>query len=354
MDKEKNQEQRQVHTYDPDTLFRKPQKNPKDPNWKKGLVIFLIIAVVVVGVCVACNNGMEKFGEAFFSTEEESYDFNTEYIGVLAIQGTITNGTDASEQYNHSWLMERVDAMKNDPLNKGMILRVNTPGGSVYATDELYLSIMDYKKTTGRPVYTYMEANAMSGGYYIAMASDEIYANRNCWTGSIGVTLGTKYDFSGFLEKMGVKTVTITSGDNKAMGSSVDPMTKEQMKIYQDLVDDAFSQFVDIVAEGRDMSISQVKKLADGRVYTAKQAKKNGLIDQISTLEEATKAMQKTYELENCQIEMINYTPSFNFFSWLTSLSNSSSEAESEINQMKMLMEENEQFTVTYFSNVRK
>lgn len=101
------------------------------------------------------------------------------------------------------------------------------------------------------------------GGYYVSAGCDKIIANRNCWTGSIGVTLGTMYDVSELLDNLGIKTQTITSGANKAMGSSVEPMTKEQKQIYQSMVAEAYEQFTEIVAEGRNMSLSKVKKLAD-------------------------------------------------------------------------------------------
>ena len=144
---------------------------------------------------------------------------------------------------------------------------------------------------------------AASGGYYISAPCDKIIANRNCWTGSIGVTLGTMYDISELLDNLGIKTNTITSGANKAMGSNVEPMTSEQRAIFQSMVDEAYEQFVGIVAEGRDMKISKVKKLADGRIYTAKQALDNGLIDQIGTFEEAAADMKKTYALGDCAVE---------------------------------------------------
>ena len=184
-----------------------------------------------------------------------------------------------------------------------MILYVDTPGGSVFASDELYFKIKEYQEKTERPVYASMQSMAASGGYYISAPCDKIIANRNCWTGSIGVTLGTMYDISELLDNLGIKTNTITSGANKAMGSNVEPMTSEQRAIFQSMVDEAYEQFVGIVAEGRDMKISKVKKLADGRIYTAKQALDNGLIDQIGTFEEAAADMKKTYALGDCAVE---------------------------------------------------
>ena len=113
------------------------------------------------------------------------------------------------------------------------------------------MKLKEYKEKTKRPVYAYMGSMAASGGYYISAPADMIFANRNCWTGSIGVTIGTLYDLSGFLERHGIKAVTIASGRNKSMGSIVDPLTDEQRRIFQSLVDEAYDQFVNIVAEER-------------------------------------------------------------------------------------------------------
>lgn len=350
-DKNQGQENRQVNTYDPDQLYKGNARKKGFSSWKKGLIIFLIIAVAIVILGVSCNMGVNNM----LGTAEDDYDYNSDYIGVLALYGTITEESGTSDTYNQQWLMARVKQMKNDSYNKGLILSIDTPGGSVYATDELYLQIKEYAEETGRPVYTYMESTAASGGYYIASVSDKIFANRNTLTGSIGVTIGTVYDISGFLEKMGIKTVTITSGDNKAMGSSVNPLTKEQREIYQSIVDESYDQFVDIVAEGRNMKLSTVKKLADGRIYTAKQAEENGLIDQVGTLEDTVRDMQSTYELEDCDLQTMEYKPKTTFLSWLESkTSTDESSAKSEYDQLMKLMEENNQFTVTYLSPIQK
>ncbi|MGN0658336.1 MAG: signal peptide peptidase SppA [Emergencia sp.] len=346
---------RTVNTYDPDSLYRKREKKSGSlTGWKKGLVIFLIIAVVVVGAGVGCTRGISSLKEGLYGTAEEDYEYSSRYIGILQVHGTMSSDSGSSDTYNQNWLIERIDQMMRDPLNEGMILSVDTPGGEVYAIDELYLKIMEYMDT-GRPVYTYMESMAASGGYYISAGTDKIYANRNCWTGSIGVTIGTLYDISGFLEKMGIKTVTIDSGDNKSMGSSVQPLTQEQKEIFQSLVDEAYEQFIGVVAEGRGMSSEKAKKLGDGRVYTAKQAKENGLIDEIGTLEGAVNDMKKSYELEDCDVHTMSYTPKNDLFSFLSGLAGSGdSEAKTEYEQLMELMEENGTFTITYLSQVRK
>lgn len=344
-----NNDIRQVNTYDPAQIQKKKKKSS---GWKKGLLIFLIITVVIAGACVSCSLAL---GNAFGGSSDSDYLYYDDYIGVLDINGTMEEGGDGTGTYNQKWLMKRVEQMKTDPMNKGMILSINTPGGSVYAIDELYLKIQEYKEETGRPVYTYMRSMAASGGYYISAGTDKIYANRNCWTGSIGVTIGTIYDVSGFLEKMGVKTVTITAGENKAMGSSVEPLTREQKAIFQGLVDEAYDQFTGVVADGRKMKLSEVKKLADGRVYTAKQAKENGLIDEIGTFKDAAADMQARYHLADCELQMMTYTPKSTFSSLFGKMAGDrKSGALTEYEQLKELMENNNTFTITYMSPVRK
>lgn len=290
---------------------------------------------------------------------DDSLNFSSPYIAELSVNGTIQGDTPdtiygGGQTYHHSWTVSKIKELKSDMNNRGLIMFVNTPGGGVYESDELYLAIKDYKESTGRPVYAYMASEAASGGYYISAPCDKIYANRNCWTGSIGVTIGTLYDITGLLKKYGVKTVSIHAGKNKAMGSYTEELTEEQQEILQSLVDEAYDQFVGIVAEGRKMKVDEVKKLADGRIYTAKQAKENGLIDEIGTFDDAVNEMKKKFELEGCTVQDIKYPESNNF---LRDLINSAaqtgkSDAEGEIDALKALMDENGKFSVTYLAAI--
>lgn len=337
-----------MNTYDPNTLYSKPKKKK---SGKKGLVIFLAILAVLLGIGIAANTGLKEY---FGIGTKDEYKYDADYIGVLEIHGTMSSdGSDPA--YSQAWLLERIEDMIYDDYNKGLMLSIDTPGGSVYTTDELYLKIREYQNKTKRPVYTYMESMAASGGYYISAPTDKIYANRNCWTGSIGVTVGTVYDISGFLEDLGITTVTITAGNNKAMGSSTEPLTEEQKAIYQGLVDEAYEQFVQIVSEGRKMKKSKVIELADGRIYTAKQAKENGLVDEIGTRDEAVSDMKIHYDLLNCDVEVMSYEPEFSLGSWLVGLADDlKSGAKNEYDQIMQLMAENNKFTITYMSEVRK
>lgn len=274
----------------------------------RGLILAAVIFVVVGIISVAANtisanltasteqqtgSELDNIMEVLYGgTDKALADMpqGTDFIAILPIEGTIQAssgsslyGTDSG--YNHDLLMQYVDKLIDNDYNKGIILRLNTPGGTVYEADELYLKLEEYKELTGRPVYAYMENTCASGGVYLASAADEQYANRITTTGSIGVIM-TTYDMSGLYEKLGIKEVNIVSAKNKDMGSSSKPLSDEQQAIYQSFVNEYYNRFVEIVAKGRNMSEEQVRKLADGRVYTATQAEENGLIDGIKTKEE--------------------------------------------------------------------
>ncbi|MBQ3282015.1 MAG: signal peptide peptidase SppA [Eubacterium sp.] len=302
---------------------------------------------------------LQKYGMAASTDTGDELDYTLPYIGVLDVNGTIQSDSGSeltTQSYHHSWTLKKIDQLKSDSNNRGLIIAVNTPGGGVYESDELYLAIKDYKETTGRPVYSYMKSQATSGGYYISAPCDKIIANRNCWTGSIGVTIGTMYDITGLLKKYGVKTVTITSGKNKAMGSYTNELTEEQQEILQSLVDEAYEQFVGIVAEGRGMSVKDVKKLADGRIYTAKQAKANGLIDEIATYDEAVDDMKKRFELDSCVVNEIKYKNNepLLYRLLMETAELGRSREDTELDGLKSLMEQNGRFTVTYISEIQK
>jgi len=279
-----------------------------------GLIVAAVIFVIVGIISVITNtlsSSMSKKSsttdfeaalESLYGTSNEALagmPTTKDFIAVLPIEGTIqasTGGSSlygATETYNHDMLMEYVNLLMKNDCNKGIILRLNTPGGAVYEADELYLKLLEYKEKTGNPIWAYMESQCCSGGVYLAAAANEQYANRITTTGSIGVIMST-YDMSELYEKLGIKEVNIVSSDNKDMGTAAKPMTSEQKAIYQSFVDEYYNQFVEIVVTGRNMSVEEVKKLADGRIYTATQAVDNGLIDGIKTSEEFDAYVKET------------------------------------------------------------
>ncbi|MCL1896921.1 MAG: signal peptide peptidase SppA, partial [Clostridiales bacterium] len=244
----------------------KQQHRASFPGW--ATVIITIACTIVAGFVILAVIVLQ-FAVFDTGTESKAYSGPSgSYIAKVKVAGEIGGAANryysSDIAYHHSWTLETIDTLIADDNNKGIYLWINTPGGGVYESDELYLKLMEYKEKTGRPIYVYMEKMATSGGYYVAAAADEIYANRNTWTGSIGVTMGTFFDVSEFLEEHGVHTETITAGSNKAMGGYFDPLTDEQLGIFQGLVDDAYDRFVGIIAAGRDIPESDVRKLADG------------------------------------------------------------------------------------------
>ena len=266
-------------------------------------IIVAAFAIIAVGVTGVLSNVIQnKFAAEETSAWTDLFSMDTtgeltipeeDFVGVIDVVGEIgpssssVYGTGGS--YDHSLYMDFIDEMMYADNNKGIMLYVDSPGGTVYESDELYVKLMEYKEETGRPIWAYFASEACSGGYYIAMAADEIYANRNCWTGSIGVIVSLM-NLEGLYDKLGIEEINIASGANKAMGAAGSELTEEQRAILQSLVDEAYDQFVDIIAKGRNMSDADVRKLADGRIYSAQQALKVDLIDAIGSYEEAVDA----------------------------------------------------------------
>lgn len=281
---------------------------------KKQIAGLVVAAALFVGVSAASvftntisKNLLQNSADDIINLGG-SYQFNPpseDYIAIVRVEGTIQEQSggstlEASSGYQHDSTMNYIDELMDDSNNKGILLYVDSPGGTVYESEELYQKLKEYKETTKRPIWDYMAHYAASGGYMVSMASDKIYANSNTTTGSIGVIM-SGYDMSGLYKKLGIRYVSITSGKNKDSSK----FTDEQIAIYQDQINEAYEEFVNIVADGRDMSVEDVKKLADGRTYTAKQAKNNGLIDEISLYPDMKDAMSKKlgtsafYEMES-------------------------------------------------------
>ena len=251
-----------------------------------------MIGVISVFVNTAAESIIGDAAEEILAGGSNFDPPDDDYIAVVKVQGTIqeqaSDTTDIlsgqNSGYQHDTTMEYLDELMDDENNKGILLYVDSPGGAVYESEELYdkLEKMIIRMfCVEQPIWTYMAHYAASGGYMASVSSDKIYANKNTVTGSIGVIM-SGYDLTGLYKKLGIRYVSITSGKNKDSSR----LTKEQVKIYQSQVDECYEAFVSKVADGRKMSKEQVKKLADGRTYTATQAKNNGLIDKISSYDE--------------------------------------------------------------------
>lgn len=301
--------------------------------WK--IVLIVVGSIVGAGALLCCL--LVFVGSRFVPTSSGFPQTAGENVAVLHIHGTISSESDG--EYNHQWLMDSLDYIIHDTRNSALLLEVDSPGGSVYECDEIYLKILEYQET-GRPVYTSMSTYAASGGYYISAPSEKIFANRNTITGSIGVAFSTLIDVTPLLDKYGIRVKNITSGANKAMGSATSPYTQEQVDILQSVADEAYEQFVQIVAEGRNLSNAYVKSIADGRIYTAKQALDNKLVDGIATLEEVKERMCEDLDFDPEFVDY-TYTPSPGLLDYLRlQLGLDGSSAQSDLAVVRKLMEE--------------
>ena len=183
--------------------------------------------------------------------------------------------------------IERLHAAADDASVKAVVLRIDSPGGGVGPSQEIHDEVV--KLVQSKPVVVSMGSLCASGGYYIAAPASRIFANPGTITGSIGVIMEFT-NIQDLLDKIGLKNRVVKSGKHKDIGSPVRPMSAEDEAILQSLIDDVHSQFVEAVAAGRKLEVATVKPLADGRIFTGRQAQASGLVDELGNLESAIAA----------------------------------------------------------------
>jgi len=185
---------------------------------------------------------------------------------------------------------------------KAVVIRINSPGGTVTASDVMYREVQHFKQRTGKPVVIAMADVAASGGYYLACAGDEIVAMPTTVTGSIGVIMQT-VNISEGLSKIGVRAEAITSGPNKAIGSPFEPMPKEHRELLQNLVNEFYGNFKSVVTSSRrSLSPSDLDWITDGRVVTGKRAAEVGLVDRVGDLQVAFEAAKERAGLKSARL----------------------------------------------------
>jgi len=260
----------------------------------KGKKIFLIIIIIVAVFCIAL------YLVSSLSSARAGK------IGVIEIEGAITDMKDATED---------VVKFKEDDSIKGVILRINSPGGAVGPTQEIYSEIKKLKQS--KKVYVSMGSVCASGGYYLAVTGDKVFASPSTITGSIGVIMEQAV-VEDLMKKIGVEANTIKSGAFKDTGTPFRKMRDDERKYLQSVIDSIYEQFVNDVAEGRKIPIEKVKQLADGRIYTGLQAKETGLIDNIGTFYDVVDDMQKELGIHGKPSLVYGKRP-FSFLKWLIS-----------------------------------
>jgi len=276
-----------------------------------GIVLVLVAAA---GAVQLAAGGLEwTFGPSKVWEEEVVTGKGRDRIALIPVEGTISESPGGlwSDTIDFEGILSQLQQAMEDDSVKAVILRINSPGGEVVASDEIYRAIKRVQEQ-GKPVVASMGGTAASGGYYIATAADWILANPNTLTGSIGVIF-TLPNYEGVADLIGYKVNVIQSGAMKDMGNPWREMRPDEKEVFQKLVDETYGRFVDLVAKERGMPREKVLTLADGRIYTGQQAKDLGLVDELGTLDDAFAEAKRLAGLEEAQLIRYVY-PSMGWF----------------------------------------
>ena len=261
-------------------------------NRKHGVVLGLVVLVLVSMVAVWWPGAVSSQRAAA-----------RHQIAVVTIDGPITGGASSgflASTVSARDLVEQLRRAREDGAVRAVVIRMNTPGGSAAASQEVAQAIRRVR-AAGKPVVVSIGDLGASGGYWIAATANRIVANPASLTGSIGVIMELTH-YEDLYEKLGIDVETIKSGPYKDIGSPTRPPTEAERQILQAMVNDIYQQFVDVVAEGRRLRREQVLQWADGRLFTGRQALQVGLVDQLGTFEDAAELAASLAGLKNYQL----------------------------------------------------
>ena len=250
---------------------------------KQKLLAGLILGAVVLSlVLVAMLAGRQ--GPGYQGTR-----VGGDQIGVVRVEGVIVGGGASGPfgAFGAEDIAARIRQAADDPAIRAVVVRLNSPGGSAAASQEISEALLRVRES-GKPVVASMGDTSASGAYWIAAHADHVVANPATITGSIGVIIQT-YTLTGLYDMLGIETETFKSGPHKDMGATDREPTPEERAIFQGMVDDIFEQFVDVVVRGRDLPEDQVRALADGRIFTGRQAFQLGLVDELGDFRDAVR-----------------------------------------------------------------
>ena len=239
----------------------------------------ILLGLVVFGVLLGLFL-VSLYALSYLSDREESL-WGGEKIAIIEVRGVILDPQPVVEKL--------VKLRKNEKV-KAIVLRIDSPGGGVGPAQEIFAEVRKAQKE--KKVLVSMGSVAASGGYYIACAADKILANPGSITGSIGVIVES-LNVEELLRKLGLRSMVVKSGKHKDLGSPLRPMSEEEKKLLQGVLDSVHEQFIRAVAEGRKLPVEKVRELADGRIFSGEQARELGLVDELGNLED-TLAMAAT------------------------------------------------------------
>ena len=267
------------------------------------IVVVLVVFSLIKGTITSSNNSkkdnaelnrylMEFLQEQSITKLTLRKGDSNEVIQKISIDGEINS--EMTNAYSRGSVLNQIKEAKDNPNVKAILLSVNSPGGGVYETAELYNAL----KNSGKDVYVSMKKMAASGGYYVSTPAKKIFVNIETTTGSLGVIM-SYVSAQKFLNDHGIKQETIRSGEQKAVGGLTEDLPESTRKILQEQNKEAYERFVKAIAEGRHLSEDEVKKLADGRTYTGTQAVANKLADKVGTEDELIDLIKEEKGLSN-------------------------------------------------------
>jgi len=266
------------------------------------LVILFFFALLVSG-CIS----IPLFPQKMPLREKSVQGSGPDKVLLLSISGMISEGKDGGLLDRDDDLVARIKEeltlAAEDEHIKALLLRINSPGGTVTASDVIYHEIMAFKEKRKIPVVAVIMDLGASGGYYIAVTGDRIIAHPTSVTGSVGVIM-LRVSAEGLLQKIGVEASAIKSGAKKDIGSPFRPMTDDERAIFQTMINGFFSRFLDVVSKGRSLPPDQLKAISDGRVLTGPQALQLGLVDQVGYLDDGIAAAKKLAGLSEARVIM--------------------------------------------------
>ncbi len=292
-------------------IEERPRRPPRRRTRFWG-VLFILLLALGLGASVLLNISFFAAGVALDSdrrVREKLFSherFGAQKVAIISVEGVLL-GED------EGFIKRQIDQASEDEDVRAVVLRIDSPGGSVGGSHYLYHHLDRLRKERRIPLVVSMGGIAASGGYYVSMAvggtPDTIFAEPTTWTGSIGVMI-PHYDASELAQELGVKNDTIVSHPLKNMGSFTRPMTEEERQIWQVLVDEAFERFKDVVKQGRPKfqeDPDALDRLATGQVYAAEQALEHGLIDKIGFLEDAVQRAIELARLDEDDVRVVKY-----------------------------------------------
>ncbi len=273
-----------------------------------------LIAIGVILVAAGCTVRLDFLGEDRMQEVVLLKSRAKEKVLVVDVEGMIGSlGPDGilnREGDILSRVYARLQRAAEDRSVRGVILRLDTPGGEVTASDILYREILNFKKKTGLPVVALMMGVAASGGYYVASACDLIVAHSSTITGSVGV-ISIFPDMEGLLSKVGIKMQIVKSGDLKDAGSPFRNLDEREQRLFQEIIDELYERFLKVIHDRRkeDLTMDEIRNMADGRVYTAAQALKLKLIDEVGYFDDALKRLLEMAGVQSAQVVAYTYYP---------------------------------------------